>query len=419
MNLKDLFTTKESKHIETKAATIETKGYNNLQVYTGQILNDTVLTPQELMQYNVHYVYTCNSKNSSICASIPLKLYYENKTGKKVVNGSQPVKGRNDVVEILEHPFLDLMKNVNPFMNYTDLASLIFGYQGLIGNAYVYLEKDSSGKPKALYPLLAEHITLKLDDANGEVKAYKYFDKKIYKPEEIIKFSNLQPGSLVNGKGELEACIKAVQRYCYYDSAESYLNKNNARPDFVAAYEDKLTENEREDVEKIWFKKFRGKGLGKPLITSNVKIIPLGLAPKDMMWITGRAKAIEEIAAGFGVPNSLIMLNDANLASSRTAIAQYRKFTIFPKMDRYVEKLNEQLLPLYDPNLYCDYDRSIEADPVEQATILKTYVDSGILSVNEAREKLGLEPIEEPEEPEEPVEPEKDEKELVEMINAK
>ena len=403
MNLKDLFTTKESKHIETKAATIETKGYNNLQVYTGQILNDTVLTPQELMQYNVHYVYTCNSKNSSTCASIPLKLYYENKSGKKVVNGSQPVKGRNDVVEILEHPFLDLMKNVNPYMNYTDLASLIFGYQGLIGNAYVYLEKDSSGKPKALYPLLAEHITLKLDDANGEVKAYKYFDKKIYLPEEIIKFSNLQPSSLVNGKGELEACIRAVQRYCYYDSAESYLNKNNARPDFVAAYEDKLTENEREDVEKIWFKKFRGKGLGKPLITSNVKIIPLGLAPKDMQWPVGRKAAIDEILATFGVPESLVFNNNSNYASSYTAMTHYMKYTIFPKMARFCEKLNEQLLPLYDPNLYVDFDRTLEANPVEQSTILSTYVASGIMTQNEAREKLGLEPIEEPEEPVEPV----------------
>jgi HK97 family phage portal protein len=244
-----------------------------------------------------------------------------------------------------------------------------------------------------------------MDDANGEVKAYKYFNKKIYEPEEIITFSNLQPGSLVNGKGELEACIRAVQRYCYYDQAESYLNKNNARPDFVAAYENKLTENEREDVEKIWFKKFRGKGLGKPLITSNVKIIPLGLAPKDMQWIQGRKAAIEEILATFGVPNSLIFLNEANLASSRTASSMYLKYTIYPKMARYVEKLNETILPMYDSNLYCDFDRNVEADPVEQSTILNSYVASGIMTKNEAREKLGMEPIEEVEEVEEPIKP--------------
>lgn len=395
MSLLDFLKTKEIKSdtLETKAANMD---ISNIQIITGSTIStDAILTPRELMAYNVHWVYTCNTKNSGTCASIPLKLYYQNKSNSKVIQSSRPVKGKNDIVEILDHPFLDLIKNVNPYMNWTDLSALIFGYMGLVGNSYVYIEKDGSGKPKALYPLLSEFVTLKLNEANGEVAAYKYFEKRTYRPEEIIKFSNVQPGSLINGKGELEACIKAVQRYCYYDSAESYLNKNNMRPDFVAAYKTKLSEAERNDVEKIWFKKFGRKGLGKPLITSDMDIKPIGLAPKEMQYPQGRSAAIDEILATFGVPEALIFLNSANLASSRSATSHYLRYTIYPKLTKFCEKLNETLLPLYDDNLYVDFDKNIEADPVEQSTILNSYVTSGVMSVNEAREVIGLEPIEE------------------------
>ena len=398
MNLKDLFTSKEIKAttIETKAANLD---YNNIQLITGAQLTDSSnLTPKELMSFNTHWVYLCNNKNAGTCSSIPFKLFYQNKSGKKVVNGSAPVKGRNDIVEIIDHPFLDLMKQVNPYMNWTDLASLIFGYMGLIGNSYVRIEKDASSKPVALYPLLAENVTLKLNEANGEVVSYKYFDKTVYTPEEIIKFSNLNPGSLVNGKGDLEACINAVQRYCYYDYAEKYLNKNNMRPDFVATYKTKLSENEKNDVETIWRKHFTRKGIGKPLITSEMDIKPLGLAPKDMQWIQGREAAIKEILAVFGVPDALVFLNSANLASSYSATAHYYKYTIFPKMTKFCEKLNESLLPLYDENLYVDFDKTIQVDPAEQAAINNNYIASGVLTINEVRESLGMQPLEEKEE---------------------
>jgi HK97 family phage portal protein len=386
---KDFFRkTIPSNTIETKAANID---LSNMQLITGTELSTATLSPKELMAFNTHWVYTCNTKNAGTCSSIPLKLFYQNKNGSEILNSAK-VTGKDDVVEILDHPFLDLIKNVNPNMNWTDLTSLIFGYMGLIGNSYVRIEKDANGKPVALYPLLSENVILKMNDANGQVLFYKYFDAT-FKPEEIIKFSNLQPSSLVNGKGELEACIKAVQRYCYYDSAESYLNKNNMRPDFIASFETKMTENERNDVETVFKKHFGKKGLGKPLITSKMDIKPIGLAPKEMQWIAGREAAIKEILATFGVPESLIFNNSSNYASSYTAMTHYLKYTIFPKMDKFCEKLNEQLLPLYDNNLYCSYDKTIEANQMEQATILTQYVNSGIMTVDECRERLGMQPM--------------------------
>jgi len=399
MSFKDFFT-KSFTELENKSANISVGGQQDFTIVSSCQSNDQTvnrtLSPKELVEFNTHWVFISNSKNANTCATIPLKLYYENKTGKKLVQNSQPVKGKIDVVEILEHPFIDLMKNINEGMNYTDLSALTFGYMGLVGNAYWWLDKDGKGLPQAIYPLMSEYVITKLDKPNGKIVGYKYFDNT-YKVEDVIQFSNFCPGSLLQGKGELEACIDAVRRYCYYNYAESALNKNNARPDFVVSYKTKLNDNEQKDIEKIWYKKFGRKGIGRPLITSEATILPLGLPPKDMAYPAGRDSAIKEILACFGVPEALVFLNSANLASSRSANSHYMKYTIFPKMDRYVEKLNEQLLPLYDYNLYADYDRSLEADPLEQSTVLSNYVMNNIISINEAREKIGLEPIDDPE----------------------
>lgn len=383
-----------NQEILTKSANIES---NNLPyaLITNPQSELKEYLPKELIQYNLHWVYICNNKNANTCASIPLKLYYENKTGKKVVNNSQPVKGKVDVVEILEHPILDIIKNVNPTMNYTDLASLTFSYLGLLGNSFWYIEKNGKNVV-AIHPWKSEDVTIKMNDINGEITSYKYHEKT-YSPDDVIQFSNYNPGSLVQGKGELEAVINAVKRYCYYDLAEQSLNKNNSRPDFIVSYKSRLSENERSDVEKIWFKKFNRKGLGKPLITSECDVKPIGLSPKDMEYRVGREAAIKEILAGFGVPEALVFLNSANLASATSATSHYYKYTIFPKMARFVEKLNEKLMPLYDDNLYLDFERNIEADATEQAGIYKTYVDAGIMTVNEVRDALQLPPIEEKE----------------------
>lgn len=392
MSLLDLFKTKSISEVEQKAANIESNKMS-FELITGTQLKSVAnLTPKELIQYNTNYVEIANNKNATTCATLPLKLYYQT-NGKRVVNDSIPVKGKNNVVEILNHPFLDLIKNVNEDMNYTDLASLTFGYLGLIGNMYWYVEKDGKGMPINIYPLLSEHVTLKLNESNGKIMAYKYFDK-VFPTEDIIQFSNYQPGSLISGKGELEACISAARRYCYYDFAEAALNSNNARPDFVVSYKTKLTENEQKDVSKIWSKKFGSKGIGKPLVTSDVDIKPMSLAPKDMEWLEGRKSSMQEIINSFGIPESLLFINSSNYASSYTAVDHYMRYTIFPKMDRYCEKINEKLLPLYDEGLYIDYDRTITPNPVEQANVLKTYVDAGIITINEAREKIGMQPLE-------------------------
>lgn len=412
--------TKAINDMEIKAGKIELQG--SLSIFTNnRSLNGATLPSKDLINLNKGWVYVANNKNALQVASTPIKLYYDKskKTNKKLFTPNKQVKAHksivnklitkqntnvNNIVEIEDHPFLNLLKNINPYMNYTDFAFLIHSYLGLIGNAFVKIELDNIGLPSALYVLNSEYITIIKSKNNNEIIGYKYDDsatKITYEPKEIIHFVNYAPGNTILGRGELESCLNAVLRYNYYDQYENGLNANNACPSFAVMYKN-LSESEKNDVYKSWFKRFGGPAnAGKPIITSDAEVKMLGFAPKDMEYGQGREWARQEILAAFGVPDSLVVLNASNLASAKSATSHYMKYTIIPKLSQYCEKLNEKLLPLYDENLYCWYEVSLESDPAEQSTILSTYVNSRILTIDEAREQLGLSTMEVKEDKEE------------------
>jgi HK97 family phage portal protein len=381
----------------------------------------TILNAPELVKLGLKgWPSICNTRNASILSTIPLHLYYNKKSNKKLeftpyCNISRfksayikdsirniIIKQAEEIVEIIEHPFLDLLNNVNESMNYIDWMQLEQMYLGLIGNSYTLINKN--GENTTLEPLLSEYVNpLTQKDkskVSGEIIGYSYKipgqKEQIYKAEDIIHFVNYAPGNLLNGNGDLETCIMAAKRLQYYDLYEMYLNANNARPDHVWLRKERSTEKDLKEMYRQIDKRFRGvANSGKPLVVSggDVDIKTLGFAPKDMAYNNGRESSIQEIAAAFGLPESLLKLNDANYASAKVGMTQYYRTTILPKLVKFVEKLNEQLLPSYDNsgNLFIYFEEPKIIDPTENANIVISAFEKGILDRNEVRLALGYE----------------------------
>lgn len=369
---------------------------------------------QELVALNTNYVSICNKKNAVTCASIPLKLYYINK-GKKIErthfkNISKKhalklakqwriqLKANENIVEIEDHPYLDLMNNVNTEMNSFDFTALNQMYLGLIGNAYVRIEFDKENKPINLYPLLGEYITCFASNGkDGVISKYEYAlpgeNKVTYKADEILHFKNYAPGSNIVGRGELEECVSVVELFNYAMGYESYLGKNNGRPDFAIAYKNQLNEKDLKEVYKQWMKRFGNiNNSGKPVITGGeYDIKNLGFNPKDMSYSALKTFCINEIGNAYGIPEAILFLNNANLASAQVAMQMYKQLTIYPKMFQYVQKINEKLMPMYDSNLYVGFETDSEIEDLNKVTNISNALSAGIISRDEAREMLGLE----------------------------
>ena len=381
-----------------------------IHVLTGEAIT-TKYTPKELVQLHKNWVYAANNKIASTMSTIPIKLYYKGKptktphkelSTKRLSSIQKAIKKEVKIVEITEHPILDLFKNINDNMNYTDMVMQVTQYLGILGTAFVRIERKDN-QIIALHPLLSEYVTpLATNSKDGKITAYEYNiddkSKVTYSAEDIIQFTNFIPGNNIIGTGELELCLQAALRYNYYDAYEMYLAKNNSRPDnLIFNFKKNLQQKEREELVKQLKKQYNGvRQVGKPLIAEGeLDIKNLGLAPKDLEYQVGRKWSREEICAVYGVPLALVTTESINRANAFAAMDFFQKYTIYPKMSRFCEKMNEQLVSEYDPNAFIWFEERSVLDPSEQANITITAYEKGIIDKNEARSILGFEMVDE------------------------
>src|SRR5262249_3169449 len=115
-------------------------------------------TPNELMAELKGAAWTCASINAAVCASFPPKLYVTTHAGQPAakcpVKDLEPAVERRlrshprlpaattkarQLQEVLDHPLLTLLRQVNPTHNSFDLWELTTLYQEVHGSAYWYL----------------------------------------------------------------------------------------------------------------------------------------------------------------------------------------------------------------------------------------------------------------------------------------
>jgi len=136
------------------------------------------LSHDKLIARYVSWVYACANINATTVASVPLRLYVaKSSKSQKIRTKTRPVSSKvrdylfadksfqtklinaAEVEEVLEHPYLDLMANVNPYMNSFDLIEQWTLYQELAGNCYTLIIYNSLNVPIQLWILPGRNYT--------------------------------------------------------------------------------------------------------------------------------------------------------------------------------------------------------------------------------------------------------------------
>lgn len=360
------------------------------------------------------WVYACANKNASNVAQIPLRLYVSKSAPKSVRRQTKEVdKAMKDFIfasptlqpwtakaidieEVVEHPFLDLMRNINPFMNGFDFRETVQLFLELTGNAYIYVLKGGLGTPAELWVIPSQGMKI-VPSRETFIKGYVYGrepDRVAYEPDEIIHLKFPNPESVYYGKGPLAAAAAAADIKFAMDDYEAALFDNNARPDFALISEGGLTDDQIKQLRNEWSRLYRGrKKSGKPaVLAGGLDIKELSFSPRELGFLVGRKITREEVAGIFGVPQSKLVSADVNRANAEAGNYTYMQDTILPRLRRVEQKLNEQLMPMFDGRFFCAFDNPVPEDKEfilkERETNLKTL----LTAVNEERAKMGLEP---------------------------
>jgi len=379
------------------------------------------ITDRSIINQYRSWIYTCATTNGASVASQDLHLYatveqgqseqYLHKTRNVSKNklefikeGSSvkslaKIRRADNVVEILDHPLINLLTNINDNNNNFESFELTQIYLDMIGDSYWYVEKDSIGLPKAIYVLQSQHMNIiPAKGTNKFIKGYLYGNTKNsvkFRPDEIIHFKTPNPNDIYYGRGAAQSVISAITRMNSMDISEQARLDNMGRPDFLVNYKNgKLDSKEIRKLERMYSSAFGGPSkAGKiKVMDEDFDIKTIGFSPRDMEYLSGRIWSLKEIAGAFNVPYSILDTSDTKKATSELAEYWYAKNGILPRITRIQEKLNEKLVSLYDPTgrMFLMYDDPI---PENRKLILEEntkYVSAGIITVNEARLKLGL-----------------------------
>lgn len=375
------------------------------------------------VRHYASWIYAAASINANAVASTPLRLYVRSdpatrklwntrRASRKSVAWLRGDAGRNPSTYVLrkaaelgsefeevtdDHPLLRLLSVSNPYHNGHDLTVLRVVWQELTGNAYLHVVTGPLSVPTELWAMPPQWTEI-IRDSERFVAGYRYGagseSKVTLSPEEVIHFRRPNPRDLWYGMGKLEAAWGAAQANAALHEMDLATFANHARPDWLLTVKGDAPTDELDRIESNIQNKLRGtRNRGNFLVTTaDIDLKALQFPPKDL---AGRTDVVEEIAAVFGVPVSMLKANDPNLASATTGFASWREMTVLPLCRMDEETLNQRLLPLFglEGQAVLAYDDPVPANRAQDLQETQVAVSGGWLTPNEARERNGLDAI--------------------------
>jgi HK97 family phage portal protein len=376
-------------------------------------------TPNEILAELKNTAWTCASLNASVCASHPPRLYVTTQTNQarpKCLTKSLPAatekrlrstphlvartKSAQRLEEVTEHPLLDLLVKVNPVHNAFDLWELTTLYQEVHGAAYWLLDFGPLGTPQQIWPLPSQNVTPVREPRSRNLVDYYLYrtgtEEQRFRPDQIIHFRYPDPRDpYLGGLAPLRACYEQATLISEFAAFKKAKFENHAIPDAIVSPDEVIGEEERDRLEAQWNSRFRKGGSGKVVVAeSALKVQLLAHSMGDLAVLADVKATKEDVANAFHVPISFLSA-ETNLANLQAAEHQHMSKAVAPRLMRRDEKLNEQLIPLYDPTGRL-FLASEDPVPVNRELTTKEQdlnLRYGVVSINEVRGEQGLEPV--------------------------
>lgn len=314
---------------------------------------------------------------------------------------------------IPNHPMEILMQRPNPYMSGDVVQQYIMNSMHVFGDAYLLKQRNAVGQVVALYPLIPDNVTPK-GTPETLITHYVYEmenDEVKIAPEEIIHFRmGLNPKDHKKGYSPLLTVLREVFGDESAGQLATALLSNMGVPSVMITPKNDfgITDDEGVQIAKTYQQKVGGSKRGQPLVLSgDMNIEKLSFSPSELDIGTLRRIPEERVSAVLGVPAILAGLGaglaQATYSNAKVLREYFTENKLIPMWRMIGAELTHQLLvPDYESNAItkAEYDftgvRALQGDEKELYEKINVAVKGGWMSVNEAREKIGL-PIDETE----------------------
>ena len=342
-----------------------------LRNYSGEEVN-------EQSALGISTVFSAVSLLADSIALLPMKtLRYDRQ---KVILTEKP--------KFLEKP------NVAQDISMFSLVHQTISTLAMHGNAFILVDRDRQGRPIQLTPIHPEKVKVEMLDGK---KIFMLMTKKGQYDRRITTYNMLHliwyqyPGQLtgispLRANGNTYGLALAMERHL------SQFYGQGGTPSSVLETDRDLTSEQASILKDTWLGN-HNRNRKPAVLTGGLKWKAISAAAGDEL-IAAREQITHEIARGFRIPAHLLLAKDgsnvySNLESNGLAFIRH---TLLP----WIRRIEDSFTTLIPGKQFVrlDTDEYARGDQLSRVRSFQVAISSGMMTPNEARAKLDLEPYE-------------------------
>lgn len=370
-------------------------------------------------------IYAACTLNATQMAGQPLRLYRKGKAkGTRELSKNQKAwlrgdQGSNpgrkamtyagegdDVTEVLDHPVLRLLADPDPMAVGIDFLRNLFWFKQAAGRVFYYMGDrigGERGEPTSLYTLFPQYV-VPVADKGMVIKEYVYGreragDQVRYDAKDVMYLR-----SWIHPANPLEAMSWVQSVVLHSDMENAALNaeiarwRNGGQPSMVLEIpEGRLNQDAFNQKKNEIQRQIRGpQKAGDFLLLQGVKLAAQSAKPHEMNYKDGFSETRAAIYRAAGIPETVYEMSDANRASAEVGDVSYLRQTVVPEQSKVAMELTEMLLPEFgvEPGeMWLCFDSPVKEDQFKQADAVGKLYSSRVITQNEARAVIGLDPV--------------------------
>ena len=330
-------------------------------------------------------VWACVKLLAETPASLPLHFYRKNANGRTLDEA---------------HPLSVLFQNkVNRYQNRVEFWETVYLNLLTHGNAFCQIERRGNTIVSLMPLMSAQMETTLLSD--GSI-SYQYendqYGVTVFAEKSIWHLKLM--GNGITGLSPLAYQRNTLGIAQAAEKATSNIYKNGAKPSGVLKLDKLLTKDQRTEVREAFATLTTGNNNRLMVLEKGTEFQPISLSPQDIELLQSRKFQISEICRWYGVPS--VMVNDSNgtsvWGSGIEQIMQgFYKLTLRPLLEKVEASMMVNLLSDADRKtmeIEFDFNALLRSDLKTMFESYKSAVNGSLMSPNEARRELNLQPLE-------------------------
>lgn len=283
----------------------------------------------------------------------------------------------------------------NEDLNGFDFKTSMFSNLLIAGNSYALIDRDEKGNPIALYPLNTRNVSVVQahSDAISNELVYKYAlngtRTRVIKSKDMIHFKMLSTDGGMTGNSPINSLSNLLELFdTNINSVQRYLN-DNGFTNVLTLKNDKVSDETRQEVKRKFMANnsnsstiILDNGFSFDSIDRSSGIISESLKVQELI--------IRRISAVFGI--SVQKLGIENVHSNES---QSNQNYVQSTLQYYFDLITNELSFKLEKDVKFNTDKILGLDEQSKSALVTEQYNSGLLTLSEARERLGLQPINE------------------------